>query len=98
MRQIFTLDPYTDLNKYHQVVIDEGLFTQERNCQIWVLVLINNETKDICMEIVQNRNQDTLKAIIEKYVKKGNIIISDSWAGYNFLNSIDSGYTLQLFN
>ena len=50
------------------------------------------------MEIIQNRNQDSLKAIIEKHVKKGNIIISDSWAGYNFLNSFASGYTHHIYN
>lgn len=50
------------------------------------------------LELVQNRNQETLKAIIEKHVKKGNIIISDSWAGYHFLDSIDSGYTRHIYN
>ncbi len=32
------------------------------------------------MEVVENRNQKTLKEIFEKFPKKGNIIITDNWA------------------
>ena len=98
MRQVYTLDPLADLNNYYHVSINESLFTHEVNCQIWVIGLIYNETNNICIEIVQNRNHDTLKAIIEKHVKKGNIIINDSWIGYNFLNSNANGYTHHIYN
>ena len=37
-------------------------------------------------EIVENRDTDTLKLIIEKHVLPGNYITIDAWKGYTFLN------------
>ena len=41
---------------------------------------------------MENRDQQTMKTIIEKHICKGNIINADSWPAYNFLDNIDSGF------
>ena len=57
--------------------------------------LDNNEIR---LEIVQSRDSLTLKNIIEKHIKGGNIIYTDCWNGYNFLNNINSNYVYITFN
>ncbi len=39
-----------------------------------------------------------MKTIIEKHIGKGNIINTDSWSAYNFLDNIDSGYLHNAYN
>ena len=50
----------------------------------WVLGIINNFNKDFRIEITKNRNTDTLKSFICKYVHKGNTIVLDGWRGRLF--------------
>lgn len=50
------------------------------------------------IELVDSRDTLALKEIITKHVLKGNIIVTDSWNGYNFLNSNDSLYTYIVHN
>ena len=57
---------------------------------------MNTETNELRIEIVTNRNQKTLKTIIENHIGIGNYIISDSWKGYNFLNAPNSGYIIYI--
>ena len=72
--------------------MDESLFTQINNTQQWVVGMINITTKNIRIEIVNNRTTETLKMIIAKHLGKGNIIHTDLWQGYNFLTNSNSGY------
>ena len=44
------------------------------------------------LEILENRTQNTMKKLIERLVPKGNRIVTDNAACYNFLNRFDSGY------
>lgn len=44
------------------------------------------------MEVSFNRNESTLKKIINAYIKTGNYIVSDGWAAYNWLDNPYSGY------
>ena len=39
------------------------------------------------------RNTPFMKNFIQKYIKPGNIIISDGWRSYNFLREPRLGYT-----
>ena len=66
------------------VCLDESMFTHNANEQQWVVGLINVSTNEIRLELVENRNQETLKKIIEKHVGLGNIICTDSWLGIIF--------------
>lgn len=70
----------------------ESLFCHSSGEQVWVVGMINSETKNLRLEIIENRNATTLQKIIEKHVFNGNIIVSDAWSGCSFLNDIHSGY------
>ena len=50
------------------------------------------------MEIVENRDTDTLKQIIEKHVLPGNYITTDAWKGYTFLDYPYSWYIHDVYN
>ena len=55
--------------------------------------LINNIIKEFRIEASFNRDATILSKFIYKYVEIGNTIVSDGWAGYNFLNSAESGFS-----
>ena len=44
------------------------------------------------------RNADTLKKIVAKHAKVGNIIVTDQWAGYIWINHPNSGYIHSVHN
>jgi len=52
--------------------------------------LLNHETKNLQLELVDSRTSEVLKYIIEKHVGFGNIIITEGWIGYTFLGRINS--------
>ena len=92
IKNVYSIDRLADEDEDAIVCVDESLFTHNTNEQQWVVGLINISTNEIRLELVENRNQETLKKIIEKHVGIGNKICTDSWMGYNFLDSADSGY------
>ena len=69
---------------------DESLFTHHKNEQIWVLDIVNTNTKYFRILASKNRDADTLQEFISKFVPAGNNIVTDGWTGYNFLNK--NGY------
>ena len=92
IRNIYSLDPLAYKNANQFIAVDESLFTHNQGHQQLVVGLINTETNDFRIELVDSRDQTTLKNIITKHVLIGNSIVSDSWSGYNFLNAPNSGY------
>ena len=50
------------------------------------------------LEITELRNTETMKKIISTHVKKGNIIVSDAWAAYSWLDDMNSGYIHHVHN
>lgn len=91
MKNIYKIDKlaYTNSNKI--IAIDESMFTHIENSQQWVVGLINLSSKQIRIEFLNDRSEDTLKKIIELHINKGNIINRDLWPGYNFLDLNNSG-------
>ena len=81
-------------NMHLKCSIDESLFTHSKNGEeVWVLGIINNQDKnEFRLEATTNRNSATLKKFIEKYIGKGNTIVSDGWPAYSFLDQANSGY------
>ena len=59
---------------------------------MWVCGIINSLTKKYRVEVIENRNADTLEDFIRRFIFTGNIIVSDGWLGYNWLNANNSGY------
>ena len=79
------------MNSFNHVAVDESLFSHNLGNQLWDVGLINCETNEIHLELKEQRNEDTLKTIIQKHVKKGNIVIMDRWSRYLFLNNQVNG-------
>ena len=66
--------------------MDESLFTHDANGQqLWLLGFTDNITKDFHIVLTKNRDADTL----EKFIRR---MVTDGWAGYNWMDSDDSGY------
>ena len=84
----YVLEDISNTNFNERLSVDESKFTSEGNENIWVIGVINNRTKQFRLEISKLRNSNVLKKFIFAYVKPGNIIMSDRWAGYDFLSII----------
>ena len=56
--------------------------------------LKNNRTREIRLEIVTERTSDTMKKIINFFVAKGNIIVTDRASCYNWLNDPIHNYDI----
>ena len=54
--------------------------------------IIDTASLDIRIEVSFNRRFISMKKIIYKHAEHGNIIISDLWLAYNFLDVINSVY------
>ncbi|CAG8477413.1 4456_t:CDS:1, partial [Scutellospora calospora] len=71
------------------VEIDESKFARRkyhrgrRVDSVWVIGGIERtEEKRVFLIIVEKRDKETIREIIEKYVEKGSIIHTDCWKGY----------------
>ena len=92
LKYTYNLEKITELNRHDNISVDESLFIHQNNGQIWVLGFINNNTREIRLEIVENRSDETMKKIIISLIPKGNKIITAAAACYNWLNEPDSIY------
>ena len=78
-------------NKYYSM--DESLFTHDVNGQkLWLLGFTDNLKKDFHTALTKNSDADTLEKFIRRMIPEGNNIVTDGWAGYNWMDSDDSGY------
>ena len=54
-----------------------NVYSSNEDCkQVWVFGLINNITRNIRMEIINDKIQETMKKIITKLITRDNIIIA----------------------
>ena len=53
---------------------------------------IDNTNRNFRLEASYQRDRATLEKFIRMKIEEGNHIITDSWLGYNFMNSPNSGY------
>lgn len=81
-----------ELNQAGFFSCDESLFGHCHGNQIWILGIINNNTKEFRLEGSFNRDSVTLEKFIKKFVLTGNNIITDGWGGYDYLDLPNSGY------
>ena len=58
---------------------------------IWVIGMINNENNVIRLDIVYQRDDNTLKKIINTHIMPGNYVITDFWKEYSFLDDPEEG-------
>ena len=52
-------------------------------------------TKDFKVDIAFERSGEILKNFIERYIEKGNKLITDGWLGYTFIDNMD-GYVREV--
>lgn len=72
---------------------DESLFCHtDSNGSIWLIRLINTNTKYFRIEAVKEWNSEILEKIIRHHNGRGNTIITDGWPSYSWLNQNKSGY------
>ena len=79
-------------NSHSYFTVDECLFSHKNGTQIWILWVINTQTKEFRLEATLDRSEVTLKKFITKYIEEGNSIITYGCSGYNFLNNNPSYY------
>ena len=93
IKKLYITKIISTLNGNNNYAIDESLFTHINNESIWVIGIVDTSNKfNFRCNISKIRNNVYLKKFIEKYIKRGNNIISDGWSGYSFLNNNNSGY------
>ena len=90
MRIVYASEIFAPKNAHSFFAVDECLFSHKNGRQIWILGAINTQTKEFRLEATLDRSEATLKKFIMKYIEEGNTIITDGWAGYNFLNNNSS--------
>ena len=98
IRTIYVLEPLAYKDAEANLAVDESLFTHYGGVSQWVIGIVDIESKSIRLEVVSQRDEDTLKIIINKHIMIGNNIYTDNWNGYNFISRIDSGYNHVRFN
>ena len=98
IRYTYCLEPLSHKNRLSHFAIDESLFTHLDGIQIWILGMINNESNAIRLDIINQRDCDILKKLINTHIMPGNYLITDSWSGYSFLDDSEEGYINFSFN
>ncbi|CAG2198649.1 unnamed protein product [Mytilus edulis] len=91
---VSTIYDYTEFEG--EVELDESLFGRKvkyhrgnsSGLRIWIFGIVERSTNRIVLYPVDDRSANTLVPLIQKHVKPGSRIFSDSWAAYNTLNDI----------
>ena len=92
LKDIYKIEDIWEPNAMDKFAIDESLFINYKNTPYWVMGIINVTTRAIRLEISPIIDVETLKSIIITHINIGNVIISDNWAGYHWLNNPINGY------
>ena len=92
LKDKYELEALADENQNKKIAVDESCFTHYNNKQVWIIGLINTQTKEFRLIPSYTRNTPKIKEIIQRHAKRGNTIISDDWPGYWWLNEPNSGY------
>ena len=98
LKDTYFLENIAAYNGKESISIDESLFTDENNEQIWVAGLINIISRAIRSEKVEDRTVETMKKIIKSHIPNGNIITTDTANCYSWQNNSTSGYTHHVHN
>ena len=55
---------------------------------VWIFGGIDRESKEVFLEWVKSRSEETLVPVIQEHIRPGTKIHSDSWRAYNHLDNI----------
>ena len=81
-----------ELDEHEYFSVEESNIGHKKGRALWLLGIIKNSTKEFRIEANFERDTATIKKFINKFVDKGNTIISNGWSSYNYLDNPDSGY------
>ena len=95
---IYKLEEIALENGNDYLSIDESLFVHTGDISKCVVGIINNRSREIRLEIVDNRTTETMKNIINRYIPRGNIIVTDDFSSYRWLDDPSSGYVHSVHN
>ena len=96
MKILYASEPISFKNKNEFFSMDESLINHKYGRQIWLLAVINSQSKVFRIEGTFIRDATTIAKFIQIYIEKiekRNAIVSDMWGGYRFLDEANSGYT-----
>ena len=80
-------------NANHFYAVDESNMAKDLNGnKIWCLGIKETQGPNFRIVLTRERDAATLKRFITKFIPAGNNIISDGWAGYEWINNLNSGY------
>lgn len=91
LRFEYLTDKLATENQNQIFSVDESEFTKNAKKEnLWVLGIINNQTKEFRLETSAKRDAATMTLFIKNFVDKGNTIITDGWGAYQ--NLTNEGY------
>ena len=64
MKDMHKIEIIANENGQDSISVDESLFIHDNQKEIWVIGMINNRTREIRLEISENRTIDIIKKII----------------------------------
>lgn len=94
----YSLEEFSIAGNHDYYAVDESEFVNLNNNLLWVVGIINTRNKKIRLEVTFVRNADTLKKIVTKHVKVDNILVTDQWPCYIWINYPNSGYIHSVHN
>lgn len=92
IKDTYIIENISIRNEYAYYAVDESDFIKLNGNILWVIGIINTHNKNLRLEVSYTRNADIIKKIIKTHIQTGNIIISDGWSGYHWLDQPFSGY------
>jgi len=78
LKDAYIIENIAERDTDSSISVDKSLFIHENGVQVWGCGMINNSTRTIRLELLENRSQNTMKKIIKKLIPKGNKIITDN--------------------
>ena len=93
------IENISNRNEFAHYAVDESDFIKINGNILWVIGIINTHNKFLRMEFpTLEMLIDIIKKIIKTQLQAGNIIVSDSWSGYHWLDEPFSGYIHSIHN
>lgn len=89
MNIVYDTELINNINKNGIFLVYENLINHN-NRQMWLLGIIKNRNIQFRLVGSLSRESTTLRNFTEKFIFRGNTIVTDHWQGYNWLDSKNS--------
>lgn len=86
----YAIENISEQGKNECFAIDESIFINVGNRQLWIVRIINTKTKKISLEVTFVGKTEFMKKFIYNYIKIGNCIVSDQWGAYDWTDEYDN--------